>query len=218
MAGPSPKPIRSTGRISATASSMLRTVGMHPLSHLHALTTAFDPASPSDRGGIHDFRLYPHRGCVNHNDWDTFLFPDNGAWRMAATPLGRHFPIPACFPLFALRPRDPNKPPRIADTSRSAATRVGPSGTRATADQQRATWRGTAGCEGDRRACRGVPPRALRRGDTVGRGRPHVDVHPPLCAAYGQRPPGPGPVGDAIDAVRRCRGELARGPSADHGR
>jgi hypothetical protein len=25
--------------------------------------------------------------------WHTFLFPDNGAWRMAATPLGRHFPI-----------------------------------------------------------------------------------------------------------------------------
>ena len=28
-----------------------------------------------------------------HNSEDTLLFPDNGAWRMAATPLGRHFPI-----------------------------------------------------------------------------------------------------------------------------
>ena len=33
----------------------------------------------------------------NENGWDTLLFPDNGAWRMAATPLGRHFPIPELF-------------------------------------------------------------------------------------------------------------------------
>jgi len=71
---------------------------MHPLWHLaKPLTTAFD----SRRGAaaaIHDFRLYPHNGVPNHNDWDTFLFPDNGAWRMAATPLGRHFPIPELSP------------------------------------------------------------------------------------------------------------------------
>ena len=80
------------GGATPTASSTLQTLGMAPLSHRITLADHGLRCRQPLWTAIHDFRLYPHRGCAPQNDWDTLLFPDNGAWRMAATPLGRHFP------------------------------------------------------------------------------------------------------------------------------
>ena len=87
--------MESTGRIMATASSAVQTVGMattfasvRPAGHLRRR-----PLRGGPRPEIGDFRLYSLGRTARQNGWDTLLFPDNGAWRMAATPLGRHFPI-----------------------------------------------------------------------------------------------------------------------------
>src|ERR1700677_2147196 len=45
------------------------------------------------RGVNPSLSALPSSRVRNKNGQDTLLFPDNGAWRMATTPLGRHFPI-----------------------------------------------------------------------------------------------------------------------------
>ena len=176
----------------------------------------------------------------NHNDWDTLLFPDNGAWRMAATPLGRHFPIPelsgACATL---------GPPALPCAR--GAYWLQPRGVTGTAWQEgqwensarRARARPRSSCSPARRirsvttaSPRGRqppldPPDVARtRGAQAGPGagtagalEPPMSMYTQLLdAAVGQR----GPVGvrptrrSALDALRRSRGELDEGaPPAD---
>ena len=115
MAGPSPNPIMSTGRIRAMASSAVQTVGMALLSHRAApLTTAIGPALLGRSAGIRYFRLYPR--------------PSPGC-RMSRTP-----PLPRqrCLENGGHPPRSPfsnsgvpcrRRAPRAGHSSASAGTR-----------------------------------------------------------------------------------------------
>jgi hypothetical protein len=131
-------------------------------------------------------------GVHHQNDWDTFLFPDNGAWRMAATPLGRHFPIPelSVRPARASAIRSPRdlRPCRLSSPVAHARSRARQDGQRSrrcrcTATSSAPRSDNALGCRQVRRStrhsmrCGAAAMTSLRRRHAArpprGRGRAH---------------------------------------------